>query len=55
MEEGLIDKSCFFQRREPESSKRFNSWAFSFFNLGRVRRVTAHRCPDCARIELTAP
>ena len=55
MEEGLLDKSCFFQRREPERARQINSWVFSFFNLCRVRRVTAHRCPACTRIELTAP
>ncbi len=55
MEDGLIDKSCFYQKRKPEHSKRHNEWAFNFFNICRVRRVTAHRCPDCAHVELTAP
>jgi hypothetical protein len=56
MEEGLIDKSCFFQQRmKLGCPKPAPSWAFNFFNLGRVRRVTAHRCPGCAHVELTAP
>ncbi|MEI6535553.1 MAG: PF20097 family protein [Verrucomicrobiaceae bacterium] len=55
MEEGLIDKSCFIQKQEPEPSKRTKSWAFHFFKFGRVRRVTAHRCPACTHVELTAP
>jgi hypothetical protein len=55
MEDGLIDKSCFFLKRGPEPSKPRNNWAFNFFNIGRVRRVTAHRCPACNRVELTAP
>ncbi len=55
MEEGLIDKSCFIQKQAPEATQRPLSWAFNFFNIGRVRRVTAHRCPACTHVELTAP
>jgi Domain of unknown function (DUF6487) len=55
MEDGLIDKSYWFKRRESERTRKFGCALMSFFGCFTVRRVTAHRCPACSHVALTAP
>jgi hypothetical protein len=55
MEDGLIDKSCWFKRQESEGRRKFGAALMSFFGCFTVYRIIAHRCPACCRVELTAP
>ena len=55
MEKGMIDKSCWFHRKEPEPASDGPTFCFNFFHVTAVRRLVAFRCPKCRRIELTAP
>jgi hypothetical protein len=55
MEDGLIDKSYWFKRRESERTRKFGCALMSFFGCFTVYRVIAHRCPSCSHVALTAP
>ncbi|MCE9519383.1 MAG: PF20097 family protein [Verrucomicrobia bacterium] len=58
MEEGLIDRACFIPKLKPGRLMRLHERVFNFLYTPLrhgARRVIAHRCPDCSRVELTAP
>lgn len=55
MEDGIIDKSCWFGRRPSVNMVRIQRALLSIVAWCAVHRITAHRCPNCSRVELTAP
>lgn len=55
MEDGIIDKSCWFGRRPSANMVRVQRALLSIVAWCAVHRITAHRCPNCSRVELTAP
>ncbi len=55
MEEGIIDRSHWFRRQPSARAQVMNRAILRFLTWCTVHRVVAHRCPQCHRLELTAP
>ena len=55
MEDGLIDKTCWFSRPPSTALLRIYRALLSITAWCAVHRLIAHRCPSCHRVELTSP